>query len=127
MPLKKYLILMLFSTLTAWVSFVAVISTMSPGAGLLPLLLFYLTIFLALLGSFFLLGFLLRFLFNRDTPPYRHLAVSFRQGLLFAILVTGSLLLQAAQYLRWWNLILFLIFMVILEFFFSLKKKNYGR
>ena len=127
MPLKKYLILMLFSTLIAWFSFLAVLFTMSPDTGLLPLLLFYLTLFLALLGTFFLLGFGARYIFVRDTPFYRHLGISFRQGLLFTILVVGSLILQAAQYLRWWNLLLFFLFLVILEFFFSLKKKNYGR
>jgi hypothetical protein len=127
MPLKKYLILMIFATGVAWISLAAVIFSMSPDTGILPLLLFYGTLFLSLLGSFFLLGFLFRFIFQRDTPLYRHLGLSFRQSLLFTILVTGSLLLQASQYLRWWNLILLLLFLVILEFFFSLQKKNYGR
>jgi hypothetical protein len=121
MPLKKYLILMIFATGVAWISLAAVIFSMSPDTGILPLLLFYGTLFLSLLG------FLFRFIFQRDTPLYRHLGLSFRQSLLFTILVTGSLLLQASQYLRWWNLILLLLFLVILEFFFSLQKKNYGR
>ncbi|MFA5070670.1 MAG: hypothetical protein WC528_05325 [Patescibacteria group bacterium] len=127
MSLKKYLILMLFGTIVAWLSLLAVIFTMSPESGSLALLLFYFTLFLSLLGTFFLLGFLFRYLFQRNTPFYRHLGISFRQGLFFTILVVGSLVLQAAQYLRWWNLILFFLFLVILEFFFSLKKKNYGR
>ncbi|MFH1367393.1 MAG: hypothetical protein ABIH38_05460 [Patescibacteria group bacterium] len=127
MLLKKYLILMIIATFVAWISLGAVIFTMSPEAGLLSLMLFYGTLFLSLLGSFFLLGFLFRYIFQRNIPLFRHLGISFRQGLLFTILVVGSLVLQAASYLRWWNLILFFIFLVILEFFFSLQKKNYGR
>jgi len=127
MTLKKYLIFMGISTLICWLSFISVVFNISPEEGVIALILFYLSLFFSLLGTFFLIGFFTRVLLNRKLPPFRHLNVSFRQAILFSILVIGSLILKASDLLRWWNLLFFILFLITLESFFSLKRMSYGR
>jgi len=115
------------STVICWLSFLSVIFNISPESGFLAFLLFYISLFLSLLGTFFIIGFLIRALINRKVPLFRHLNISFRQSILFTILIIGSLALQASNLLRWWNLLFFLLFLIVLEFFFSIKRKPYGR
>lgn len=127
MSLKKYLMLMGISTLVCWLSFVSVIFNISPEGGFLALALFYLSLSLSLLGTFFIIGFTIRALMRKEMPLFRHLNISFRQAIFFTVLITGSFFLQASELLRWWNLIIFMIFLIILEFFFSIKRTTYGR
>ena len=127
MSLRNYLLLTGISTLICWLSFVLVIFNLSPESGFMALTLFYLSLILSLLGTFFILGFGSRALIKRNIPLFRHLNISFRQAVFFTLLVAGSLFLQASELLRWWNLIIFIIFLIILEFFFSIKRTTYGR
>ena len=127
MSLKKYVMLMGISTLVCWLSFVSVIFNISPEGGFLALALFYLSLSLSLLGTFFIIGFTIRALMRKEMPLFRHLNISFRQAIFFTVLITGSFFLQASELLRWWNLIIFMIFLIILEFFFSIKRTTYGR
>ncbi|MDZ7798553.1 MAG: hypothetical protein U5L76_02950 [Patescibacteria group bacterium] len=127
MSLKKYLLFMGISTVICWLSFLSVIFNISPESGFLAFLLFYISLFLSLLGTFFIIGFLIRALINKKVPLFRHLNISFRQSILFTVLIIGSLALQASNLLRWWNLLFFLLFLIILEFFFSIKRIPYGR
>ena len=128
MPLKNYLILMIISTLICWLSFGFVLFYLDPVAsGMLALLLFYISLGLGLAGTFFLLGFVVRAIFQKNVPLFRHIGVSIRQAIFFMVLLVGSLVLQSARLLTWWNLLLFILFLIILEFFFLLRNSNYGR
>lgn len=85
-------------------------------------LLFYGSLLLALVGTFSLLGFFLRVWFTKEEVIFRHLGISTRQSIWFALLLVGSLLLLGAGYLRWWSEILLIVFLVLLEFFFLSRK-----
>jgi len=123
MSLKKYLILMSFTTLICWVAWLVVIFYMSPeDAGVITFLLFYVSLFFALLGTFSLLGFFLRVWFSKEKIIFRHLGISTRQSLWFSVLVIITLMFQASSYLKWWSMGFLVLLLIILEFFFVSRK-----
>lgn len=124
MSLKRYLTLMSLITLVCWIAWLVVIFYMSPEeSNVLVFLLFYLSLFFALMGTFSLIGFFIRVWFSKDPVIFRHLGISFRQAVWFSILLTGTLILQGSGFLRWWNVLLLILFLVIIEFFFLSRKQ----
>jgi len=126
MSLKKYLIFMSFLTLFCWLAWLVVLFYLNPfEAGFIGYLCFYISIFFALIGTFSLLGFFIRVWFSKEPVIFRHLGVSFRQSLWFSMLLVAALILQGTNFLRWWNVLLLIIFMTFLEFFFLSKKQSH--
>ncbi len=119
MSLNKYLFFMALGALISWGAWYLVLRTTDPlESGFLGFLFFYLTLFFALVGTFSVIGFFIRKLALKDELAFRHVVVSFRQAILFSILITGSLILQSLSLLTWWNIILFILALTVLEFFF---------
>ncbi len=118
MTFRQYLFWMTLSTLLCWLGVFSIIEVIDPSqAGLLGFLMFYAALALALIGTFSVFGMLLRAAFRRHEAITRHMAVSFRQSVLLTVLVVGSLLLQSKTLLTWWNLLLFIGTLTLLEFF----------
>ncbi len=110
-------------SLVCWIAWIFVLSYLDPvESGALSHVLFYLSLFLALMGTFSLLGFFGRVWFSKEEVIFRHLGVSFRQAILFALFLTGLLMLQGVRFLRWWNVLLFMILLTIAEFLFLSKR-----
>jgi len=84
------------------------------------ILLFYISLALALVGIFALLGLWVRVMIVR-TSEMRVLVVraSFRQAILFMLLVISSLVLQMQGMISWWAFGLIFLFAISLEFFFA--------
>ncbi len=125
MSLRAYLITVTAGTAISWAAWAFVLFNIDPV--LQPVLgpaLFYCSLFLALSGTFSLVGFFLRLVFVRGELPYHFIGVSFRQSLLFAALLVGALLLQSQRFFTWWNAILFVVAVTILEFFFVTRNAN---
>jgi hypothetical protein len=123
MSLKRYLIIMSLMTLVCWLAWVVVLFQIDPEqAGGIGLTLFYVSLLFALIGTFSLLGFFIRVWFSKEPVIYRHLGISTRQSIWFAILVVVSLLLKKADFLRWWSAGLLLIFLLLLEFFYLSRR-----
>jgi len=123
MSLKKYLFIMTLITLVCWVAWLVVLFYLNPfEAGFVGLLLFYISLFFALFGSFALLGFFLRVWFSKEQIIFRHLGIATRQSLWFSVLLVSTLLLQGSGFIRWWNILLLIIFLTLLEFFFLSRK-----
>lgn len=124
MTLRQYLLWMLLSTGLCWAGWAAVVVTVDPSeTGRFGFALFYATLALSLLGTFAMAGLLGRALFRRREAAVRHVVSSFRQGLLLSGFVTGSLALQSRGLLSWWNLLLFVATLTVLEFFLISTKK----
>ena len=122
MTLKSYLWLMRVGTLVAlgaWVS--AVIYIDPQRAGILGQILFYLSLFLALAGIFILFFSYLRRKFRRDEEIAKHLGVNFRQGVLLALLVIFLLILQSFRVLTWWDGLLAVAGVFLMELYFLSK------
>jgi hypothetical protein len=127
MTLRHYLFLIGLSTALCLLGFAAVVLTVDPaGVGAFGYVLFYATLGLSLVGLFSVIGLVGRALMRRDTPAARHVSTSFRQALLLCLLTLGSLLLQSRSLLTWWNLLLFLATLVILEFFLTSFRPQRG-
>jgi len=128
MSLKKYLFLMFFATVLCWAAWAFVLFFVSPkGAGTIGMLFFYLSLFLGFLGLFSIFGFVIRYLFRKRDFAYRQVKTAFRQGTMFALLLTGSLFLQSQRLLVWWNTILFVFLLAVVEYFFLVEEeKKYG-
>ena len=119
MDLKKFLLSMSFATLLCWFGFFMVIFFISPQEiGSLTFLLFYLILGLAVIGTLTIVGFLLRKLINRNELAFEHVIVSFRQAIWLSLVLIISLYLQSKQLLAWWNAILLIIGLGLIEFFY---------
>lgn len=119
MTLKRYLLMMIVTTLVCWASFVLVLFRIDPStAGTIGLTLFFVSLFFALWGTLALIGFWIRLLIKRQSIPFEHIGISLRQSLWFAVLVSLSLLLVSQDIYVWWMSLLLVIGMTVAEGFF---------
>ena len=110
---------MALSTAFCWLAWAMVILYINPfQAGILGFLFFYVSLLLALIGTFSLAGFLIRIILIKKEVISKLVGISFRQAILFAVLIVGLLFLQSKQLLTWWNILLLVLALTILEFFF---------
>lgn len=115
MTLKTYLNLMLICTLICWGAWVLSLFVINPEeAGLLGFILFYFSLFLAILGTAAIIGFLIRARLGK-TPIFVQVSIAFRQGIWIAIVIVFLLLLKGFNLLRWWNSVLLILIIIIVE------------
>jgi len=125
MTLKKYLNLMLILTLICWLAWIFVLFFINPDeTGFIGFILFYLSLFLAILGTLAMFGFIIRARIKKG-PIFKQVETSFRQGIWLSVFIIGLLLLQGLSLLRWWNCLVLFLFLIFLEFFFLSSRKNY--
>jgi len=126
MSIKAYNIVMLLATVLAWFGFFIIISSFDPNEGSwLVYTLFYSILFLSILGTFSLLGFLTRSIFNRKKTRPRLLAIeAFRQAVIFSAVLVVAMMLQAGRILTWWNMVLLVILATVLEFVILVFRQN---
>ena len=124
MSLKRYLLSISVSTLLAWLSWVTVLFYIDPASGWLAHALFQGALFLAILGTFALLGFYIRAKVYPQVALFRHVGIAFRQGAWLALFVIGNLVLMGANLFSWWSGLLFMLFLLMLEIFFLSKSKR---
>ena len=118
---KTHIILILVGTLLCLFSLGSIIAFTDPyNAGLLTHIFFYLSLFLAVLGLFTVLGLGIRQRFVSGGIYLINLSVSFRQALLLGILVISSLILQSKGLLFWWVELSLILFLVFIELFMNL-------
>lgn len=123
MILRRYVSMLLIGTLLCWGAWVVVLWAIDPFvSGVVGFASFYATLFLAVLGTCTLLGFLFRRTFRKNQIAFRQIAVSIREGLFFAIIFVGALSLLAAKLLTWWVLLFLVAGFTILEFFFHTRE-----
>ncbi len=122
MSLKLYLLLLLAVTLVAWGLFGFILFSAAPENGKLVLIAFYATLLFGVMGTFTLIGYVIRSRSSRGEELYANLGISLRQGLLLSIGLLGVLLLQSIRLLNWWDGCLLVGFLVLLEFFFLSRK-----
>lgn len=125
LTVRRYVILMGATTLLSWAVWALILFTIDPTiSGLIGHSAFFVTLLFALAGTFSLAGLLIRRLANRDALLFRQIGTSFRQGLFFSLFFTGSLALQAGGFLKWWNLLVYLLLLACLEFFFLAREQK---
>lgn len=125
MTLRQYLAIMTTATILCWTAWLFVIITVDPfQASRLSFFFFYISLFLALLGttSLLIFGFYSR-LGQAALPMFRHVERSFRDGCIAASLLVSFLYLQSRGWLNIINLLIFFLAMGCLLLFIFLNKK----
>lgn len=118
MTLKAYLTLMITTTLVCWVAFGFVLWNINPEiTNWIGFLLFYLSLFLSLIGTAAIIGFLVRFIWLNHELIFNSVKVAFRQSFLFAFLIIAVLFLLSKNLFTWMNLGLLIVGLSMLEFF----------
>lgn len=125
MTLVRYLITMAILTLVCWACFIYVIFTINPqSTNLLGLVFFYVSLFLSLVGTAAIAGFLARFVVLKKALAFRLVKEAFRQSFLFAALIVVSLLLLSQDLFTWINILFLVIGLTVVELFLlSYEKK----
>ncbi len=122
MTLKSSVAVISLFTAFSWAAWAAVLLLVPPkSAGLPGEALFLAALFLATTGTFTVLGVIGRAR-GAEAAAATHLVPAFRQGLLLSIAVTAFLLLRRADFLRWWNIFLLGLTLLLLDMALSGKK-----
>jgi len=108
---------MFVGALICWLAWGFVICSIDPtDAGLIGFIFFYLSLFLALTGTFSTIGFLVRKkLVKNEEAVFHHVRHTFRQGIFFSATVIAGLILLQESLLTWWNGILLVLLFILLE------------
>jgi hypothetical protein len=110
---------MSMASLVCWLAFFLVVMYINPNsAGFFAVGFFYVSLFLSIVGTFAVLGFVLRRRFLQGELIFRQVAVTFRQAFWFGLFAVVSLWMQHTKFLTWYNLLLLIMGLAILEFFF---------
>lgn len=125
MTLKNYLIFMGSTTAFLWGLFLLVINIINPDkTNWLGFVIFYLALFLALSGTAALIGFFVRFKIMKKDLAVRAVKTAFRQSFLFSFLVAAILFLLSQKLFSWFNLILLVVILSIIEFLLISSKQK---
>jgi len=118
MTLRSYLVIMGVMTGICWAAWGYILWMINPevtnwiGFGL-----FYASLFLALVGTAALVGFVVRFVGLKQDLAFRSVKEAFRQSFLFAILIVVSLVLLSQNLFTWMNVVFLVIGLSVLEYF----------
>lgn len=125
MSLRFYLALMSIGTLLCWVAWFFVVMNIGPDeAGFMGMAFFYTSLFMALVGTVSVLGFIIRQkMVKNEDVVLRHVSHTFRQSVFVALLVISTLYLKAHDLLAWWNLVLLVVLFIVLEGVVFTKRK----
>lgn len=85
------------------------------------LAIFYFILFFALSGIFNLFLLYIRRKTMKDEMHIANVALSFRQGILLALLAVGLLILQSFRMLVWWDALLVVAGVFLIELYFLSK------
>lgn len=119
MSFRDYLLLMGGGTVASWIAWAVVLFGVDPvRSGGIGFLLFYLTLALALIGTFSVSGTAVRVWRHKNELVSRQVARSLRQAILFAVIILGSLMLMGAGLFRWWTAGLLILALALVELAF---------
>jgi len=125
MSLRSYILLMLLTTIACYLALFAVVYYFDPqSGGIIALTFFYASLFLSLLGTFSLIGLIVRIIFTSSQLVFKKVVVSFRQGIWFSILIIVCLLLKSINLLAWKNIGFLILALALLELFFMSYKSK---
>ena len=124
MSFSKYIITMILGTIICWILFGSIIYLIDPfESGVFGILFFYISLFLSLIGTFAILGLLIRVKFFKIQVLFKQVLISFRQSVLFSVLIIGTLFLKSQNLFNIYSIVLFIIILTIIEFFLISYKK----
>ncbi len=129
MSLTKFLISISAVTLFSWIAWGTVLVYIDPElAGGIGISVFYASLFFSLLGTFILLGLVIRIVMRRlhrgTVIAFQFISPSIRQSIWFSLAIIVCLMLSASNLFNWWSLTILMVGLVILEAFFLTNQTN---
>lgn len=127
MTLRQYLIIMVIATTICWFSWGVVINNVDPfTSSNTGFLFFYISLFLALVGTVSIIVFFLYNFFSKSgLPLFRYVRKSFSLALFLSSVVILLLYLQSIRFLNFWGVTIFiLVIALIISFIISSKQNN---
>jgi hypothetical protein len=121
MTLKSYIWGMRFVTLFSIGGLAAVVYYVDPGTGPVGKMLFYFVLFFALSGILNLIFLRLRRRITTSETAPVNVGMSLRQAMILAIFGIGLLILQSFRVLVWWDGLLLLAGVFLVELYFLSK------
>jgi hypothetical protein len=119
MTLKSYLWGIRFSTVLALAGWGLIVYFIDPQkSGILGQILFYLSLFLVLSGLFILILTKIHRKREGAEAQFVYIGMSFRQGILLALLSTILLIFQSLKVLTWWDGLLAVVAIFLAELYF---------
>ena len=118
---RSYLAAIFATTVVSWASGAIVLYRMDPFTSTaLAVPFLFGALFLGITTTFALFGFYSRVWLLHGEIFYHHITVSLRQGALLALALSSMLLLQIFRVLTWWDAVLIIIAILLIEsYFFS--------
>ena len=118
MSLRLYLSIMSATTALCALVFGYILFTIDPETtNSVGFFLFYLSLFLLIIGATAIIGFVIRFIVFRHELAINTVKVAFRQSFFFAGFIVIALFLLSRNLLSWLNLSILIIGLSVLEFF----------
>ena len=127
MTFRQYIISIVIGTLCAFIGAGIVVTSTDPAtSGPLAFVLFYLSAFTIIVGALSILGLFMRvYVLRKKSFLAKQVAIAFRQSVLLGGLFTGALVLQSMNILTWFNTVLLVGALTMLEFFIiSLRRRT---
>lgn len=125
MTLQRYLILIIAGTVLSYAMLATVLFLFNPfTSGVLGIFAFYVSAGLATTGTLAVIGLVSRVLFTRNTVMFKMVLDSFRQAILFSILLLASLTLFKYQLFTWVNALLLVLMLTLLESYFITRRQK---
>ncbi len=118
----RYISIIAFSGVLAWIAWVLIILKLSPyESASMALIFFFVTLVMALSCTFTVLGFYFRVWLFRNEIFYKHISIALRQGIFLSLIAVFCLSFQRMKVFTWWSGFLIVAVFVLLEFYFSSK------
>ncbi len=122
MHYNKYLGIIGGAGAITWIGWTLVVTQLSPYKNMpISLILFFLTLFIALTCTFTVIGFYFRIWLLKNEIFYQHINISLRQGFFLSLIAILCLIFQIMKVLTWWSGLLVITSAILLEFYFSAK------
>lgn len=123
--LKSYLFFVFSVSLISLGVWLLIIFNYDPyKADLLTIIIFFASMFIWLVGILFLIIFYLRIKLSNNEVIYANIGPSIRQAILLTVVLVGLIILKSLRVLIWWDVILLITSVLLLEFFFRTKNLN---
>lgn len=118
----KYLTIIGIAGIIGWFGWIITLTKLNPFESTgMALGFFFITLFIALMCTFTILGFYFRVWIYKNEIYYKHINISLRQGIMLGLIVVISLALQLLGVLNWLSGFLLVIIMLLIEAYISLK------
>lgn len=125
MKTKIYLFILFCITLFSLGFFILILFNTNPyQEDILTISAFFASLFIFIAGLLTLIGFYTRVKMSNNEIFYSNFKPSLRQALLISFAMVGVLILNSLDVLTWWDAIMFILSIILLELYFQNKFIN---